>query len=92
MPISNVQSVVTGYGRSTLQPLPQNLVKALKLWHQSVQLGCTLEYCNIANACYNGEGVERDEKKSKHYFELAAIGGDAVQDTILASMSWMQAI
>ena len=34
-------------------------------------------YCNIAIAYYNGDGVERDEKKSKHYFELAAIGGDA---------------
>lgn len=30
---------------------------------------CTLAYCNIANAYYNGVGVERNEKKSKHYFD-----------------------
>ena len=26
----------------------------------------------------NGEGVERNEKKAKHYYELAAMGGDEV--------------
>ena len=33
-------------------------------------------YGNIADAYYNGEGVERDMKKAKHYYELAAMGGN----------------
>ena len=34
-------------------------------------------YYNIGYAYYHGEGVERDIEKAKHYWELAAIGGDA---------------
>ena len=30
---------------------------------------------NIGVAYFNGEGVRRDERKAKHFWELAAIGG-----------------
>ena len=56
--------------------LPRDDAKALKLWHQAGELGNTKAYFNIGNAYYNGRGVERDEKKTDHYFELAAMGGD----------------
>ena len=56
--------------------LPQNRVKALELWHQAAEVGIAAAYFNIANAYRNGNGVRRDEDKAKHYYELAAIGGD----------------
>ena len=57
--------------------LPQNHKKALELWHRAVELGCLKAYLNIGNAYWLGEGVERDEKKAMHYYELGAMGGDA---------------
>ena len=55
--------------------MPQNHAKALALWHQAGELGHSSSYYNIGNAYYFGRGVERDEKKAEHYFELAAMGG-----------------
>ena len=40
------------------------------------ELGCVMSYGNVADAYYNGRGVERDMKKAIHYYELAAMGGD----------------
>ena len=57
--------------------LPQNRAKALELWHRAAKLGHAESYYSIGGAYYNGDGVERDEEKANHYFELAAIGGDA---------------
>ena len=50
--------------------------KALELWHQAGKVGCTLasNFC-IGHAHENGAGVERDEMKAKHYYELSAMGG-----------------
>jgi TPR repeat protein len=56
--------------------LPQDYDKAMEFWLQAGELGCTVAYRSVANAYYNGEGVERDEKKAKHYYVLAAMGGD----------------
>ena len=58
--------------------LPQDHAKALELWHRAAELGHALSYHNIGSAYYAGNGVVRDEKKAKHYYELAAMGGDAV--------------
>ena len=57
--------------------LPQDYDKALELWHRAGEFGYAKAYNNIGNTYYNGEGVERDEKKADHYYELAAMGGDA---------------
>ena len=57
--------------------LPQGMNKALELWHQSAELGDAESYCKIGYAYFYGHGVERDEKKSNHYYELAAMGGEA---------------
>ena len=53
--------------------LPQDSAKATELWHKAGKFG----YNNIGSAYYNGNGVERDEKKAKQYFELAAMEGDS---------------
>jgi TPR repeat protein len=57
--------------------LPQNRAKALELNIRAAKLGCAASYYNIGNAYCFGIGVERDIKKAYHYFELAAMGGDA---------------
>ena len=56
--------------------LPRDETKALELWHKAGELGYAGAYFNIGNAYYNGRGVERDNKKADHYYELAAMGGD----------------
>ena len=55
--------------------LPRDRIKALELHHLAGELGCAGAYYSIGNAYYNGQGVERDEKKANHYYELAAMGG-----------------
>ena len=57
--------------------LPQDREKALNLWQQAGELGNAEAYNNIGYAYRNGLGVERDDKKANHYYELAAIGGYA---------------
>ena len=64
------------YYRDGRRGLPQDLDKALGLWHQAADLGSALSYNNIGHAYYLGRGVERDTKKAKHYWELGAIGGN----------------
>ena len=56
--------------------LPQDHAKALELWHRAGKLGGAFANHNIGFAYLFGRGVERDVKKAKHYFELAAIGGN----------------
>ena len=56
--------------------LPQNYAKALELWHRAAELGNAIAYFNIGCAYDLGNGVERDDKKADHYWELAAMRGD----------------
>ena len=58
--------------------MPQDRAKALELYHQAAELGSATSYYCIGCAYRNGDGVERDEKKAIHYWELAAMGGDAM--------------
>ena len=57
--------------------LPQNHVKALKLWHRAAEIGDSSAYFNIGTAYEYGKGVEVDMKQAVHYYELAAMGGDS---------------
>ena len=54
--------------------LPQDSAKALELYHRAGKFG----YSNIGFAYANGDGVKRDEKMAKHYYELAAMEGCVV--------------
>ena len=65
---NNYQVGVHGY--------PQDHRKALELWHRAAELGYESAYGNIGSAYYLGKGVGVDKKKAKHYYEVAAIGGD----------------
>jgi len=64
--------------RDGLFGFPQDFVKALELWHRAAELGHAQAYCSIGCAHEYGEGVEIDKKKAIHYYELSAMGGDAV--------------
>ena len=55
---------------------PQDYDKAFELFVRAGELGYAVAYCDVGYAYSNGEGVEIDKKKAKHYYELAAIGGN----------------
>jgi len=58
--------------------LPQDRAKALELFHRAGELGSAGAYYGIACCYMAGEGVRRDTHKTIHYWELAAMGGDAI--------------
>ena len=64
------------YYRDGTNGFPQDHTKSLEFWHRAGELGYAHSYFNIGAAYDIGRGVERDEKKARHYYELAAIGGD----------------
>ena len=65
------------YYRDGRNGYPQDEKKALELWHRAGGLGFAESYTNIGYAYRYGEGVEVDENKAKHYYELAAMKGSA---------------
>ena len=65
-----------GYYSNGIGGFPQDIDKALALRHRAAELGCTKSYAYIGNAYEFGRGVERDEKKAVHDYELAAMGGN----------------
>ena len=71
---SHAFSIMGYYYSNGLYGLPQDSTKALELWHKAGKFG----YNNIGHAYDNGQGVERDKKMAKHYYELAAMEGDVV--------------
>ena len=70
-----IYSLGVCYSRG-LHGLPQDYNKALELYHRAAELGHATSYYSIGISYLNGYGVERDEKKAIHYWELAAMGGD----------------
>ena len=56
--------------------LAQDYQKASELYLKAGELGCSSGYYNLGQSYREGTGVEVDEKKAKHYYELAAMGGD----------------
>jgi len=63
------------YYRNGKYGLSQDITKAFEHWHRAGELGHAQSYCNIGYAYNNGLGVEVDEKKAMHYYELAAMDG-----------------
>jgi len=56
--------------------LPRDIDKALELFHRAGELGHANAYCSIGAAYESGTGVEVDNEKAVHYYELGAIRGD----------------
>ena len=58
---------------------PQDHSKAFKHWRRAAELGYVEAYSSIGYAFDKGEGVvEVDKKKARHYYELAAMGGNVL--------------
>ena len=57
--------------------MPQDFSKANELLKRAGELGCAEGYYNLAIAYYNGLSLEVDKKKAKHFYELAAMNGNA---------------
>ena len=55
---------------------PQDYTKALEHWHRAAELGYIEAYCFVGYVFLHGDGVEVDEKKAKHYWELGAMRGN----------------
>lgn len=66
--------------------LPQDYTKALELFHRAAKLGSTEAHCSIGYFYNNGQGVEVDMKKARHYYELAAMGGNEMARANLGLM------
>ena len=64
------------YYRDGTNGYPQDHNKAMELFHRAAELGFAVAYGEIGWAYDRGSGVEVDEKKATHYYELAAISGD----------------
>ena len=63
------------YYRDGIHGFPQDMNKALEMFHKAGVLGFAEAYNIIGSVYYNGEGVQQDEKKATHYFEQAAMEG-----------------
>ena len=65
------------YYRDGLYGFPQDHTKALDLFLRSGELGYAKVYNSIGYHYDIGIGVELDEEKAEHYYEIAAIRGDS---------------
>ena len=54
----------------------KDYTKAFELFHRAAELGHTVAYNNIGCFYECGYGVEVDNKKAVHYYELSAMGGN----------------
>ena len=65
------------YYRDGRNGFTQDMNKALELYHRAAELGYAKAYNNIGYHYDIGIGVELDEEKAEHYYEIAAIRGDS---------------
>ena len=67
---------LAGFYFRGIMGMPQDFAKANELYLRAGELGCAGAYNNLGSSYYNGDGVEVDKKKAKHYLELAAMNGN----------------
>ena len=74
--------------------MPQDFTKALDLWHRAGKLGNAKAYYSVGASYYHGRGVERDEKKARHFCRSLQLLGDGQvkASTTLASLRGGQGI
>ena len=56
--------------------MPQDMTKAQELFLTAGELGCSDAYYNLGYSYKMGNGVEVDQKKARHFYELAAMSGN----------------
>jgi hypothetical protein len=68
----------------TMRYIEGDYSSALEYWTKAAALGDMGAHYKLAGLYYEGEGVEKDEKKKVYHLEEAAIGGHAVARQHLA--------
>ena len=58
--------------------MPQDRAKTNELYLKAGELGCAVAYYNLGSAYCAGRGVGIDMKKTRHYYELAAMNGNVM--------------
>jgi len=74
--VSGAFFLLAGYYALGDLGLTQDRTKCNELLLRGGQLGYSEAYYNLGNSYEVGRGVVVDKKKSQHYFELAAMGGN----------------
>ena len=64
------------YYTDGIRGVPQDRAKANELLLKAGELGCAEANSRLGYSYDTGAGVERNEKKAKHFYELAAMKGD----------------
>ena len=68
--------LLAGHYANGKKGLPRDTQKVIELNLKAGELGCAEGYFNLGVMHRDGRGVEVDEKKANHYYELAAMNGD----------------
>ena len=69
------------FGDGGMYQFPQDIVRAIHYFVHAGKLGCAEGYYNVGVQYENGNVIKRDLKMAKHYYKLAAIGGDVKLDS-----------
>jgi len=68
--------------------LPHDWAEANELYRKSGELGCARAYHCLGRSYADGRGFEVDRNKANHYWELAAMNGDAQARVELGMSEW----
>jgi len=79
---------LAGYYDQGRRGLPRDHQKANELNLKAGELGCADGYYNLGFIYDQGRGVEVDEKKAKHFYELAAMNGLLKVRYSLGALEW----
>ena len=67
---------LAGYYAQAIKGMRQDWTKANDLWLKAGELGNAEAYCRLGSSYDTGAGVERNEKKAKYFYEIAAMKGE----------------
>ena len=79
---------LAGYYEDGSRGMPQDMAKANELYLKAGELGSAQAYYNLGVVYGTEYGVEIDEKKAKHYYELAAMNGHVIAKHILGCIEY----
>ena len=69
-------SILAGHYANGDFGMQRDMPKANELWLKAGELGCHEGYYNLGYSYRMGNGVEVDQKKARHFYELAAMNGN----------------
>ena len=81
----NDATAIRNLGCFSANQNPRDYKRALEFFHRAAKLGNIEAYCEIGNAYFDGEGVEKDQREATRYYKIAAIRGDVEARYYLAA-------